>query len=234
MYRKRELAAVAALLLALTSTACAGGGDNASSEAATQSTSAEPTAATPEELAEIRKAFDGYRNALQNGDGKTAAGWISKSTVEHYDELAALAATGGPEEIGERGPTDRMTVALLRHDLAPEEIGSLNGTALFTYAVEQDVIDDSTIASAELDEVTISGDRAVATVKGDNAEQKAQLTFIRESDSWRLDLMSMMEVSDKAIAELAKQRGVDEDELVLQLASAAAGTTVEKAIFERP
>jgi hypothetical protein len=64
MYRKRELAAVAALLLALTSTACAGGGDNASSEAATQSTSAEPTAATPEELAEIRKAFDGYRNAF--------------------------------------------------------------------------------------------------------------------------------------------------------------------------
>ncbi|WP_298182912.1 hypothetical protein [Saccharomonospora sp.] len=233
MYRNRELAAAAALLLALTSTACSDGGD-ASSEAATQSTSTESTAATPDELGQLREMFDDYREALRNGDGEAAAELVTTSTIDHYGDLATLAATGGPEEIGEQGPIDRMTVALLRHDLATEEIEAMDGVALFTYAVEKDVIDESTIASLELDEATVADDRAIATVKGEGAPEGSELAFVRESDSWRLDLISMIEVSDKVIVELAKQRDVDEDELVLQLASATAGDTVEKTVFERP
>ncbi|OQO92409.1 hypothetical protein B1813_09410 [Saccharomonospora piscinae] len=191
------------------------------------------SAAAPEDDAAVRESFDRYLTTLRDTDGEAAARLVTSTTIRHYGELATLAATGGPGEIGRRSLIDRLNIALVRHHLATEQLEAMDGPALFVVAVERGLIDKAQVETLTLGEITVSGDRAVAAAEDEGGKGTA-LSFARERGTWRLDLMPLIETSDRIMTELAARHGVSEDELVFRLASTATGTTVDESVFAKP
>ncbi len=235
MFSHRGVVTVMAPLVAvvLGLSGCSDGSDTPRGEAAQAGSSQVRTA---DEQA-VRDTFERYRAALRKQDGEAVAALVTTGTRGYYDELARLTATGGPEEIGARGVTERMNVALLRHQLAPEKAAGMDGGALLDFAVRKGLVDKSAAGGLELGEITVTGDTAVASVTFPgkrNGPELAPRTFVKEAGEWRVDLLPAIEANDKSIAELAKKHGMTEDAVIFKLVSAATGTPVDASVFARP
>ncbi len=235
MFSQRGVVTVMAPLVALVLglSGCSGGSDTPRGEAA-QAGGSQSLAADEQA---VRDTFERYRAALRKQDGEAVAALVTAGTRGYYDELARLTATAGPEEIGTRSVTERMNVALLRHQLAPERAAGMDGRALLGFAVQRGLVDKSSAGDVQLGEITVTGDTAVVSVTSPgkrNGPELAPRTFVKEAGEWRVDLLPVIEATDKSLAELAKKHNMTEDAVIFKLVSAATGTPVDASVFARP
>ncbi|CAM3026769.1 hypothetical protein SAXI111661_14905 [Saccharomonospora xinjiangensis] len=234
MFSQRGVVTVVAPLVAvvLGLSGCSGSSGTPSGEAAPAGSSQSRAA---DEQA-IRDTFERYRTALREQDGESVTSLVTAGTLDYYGELAGLTATGGPEEIGARGMTDRMNVAMLRHRLGAGKAEGMDGKALLIFAAKGGLVDKSAVEDFSLGEITVRGDTAVAAVSPSHRDgpQLPPRTFARESGQWRVDLLPMIENTDKTLAQLAEKYKLTEDEVIFKLVSAATGKQVGQSIFARP
>jgi hypothetical protein len=196
------------------------------------SSSAQATPAEVEPL--VRATFESYVQALRSRDGTAAAALVSSETIDYYGELAALAGTGGPEEIRARSLVDRLTIALLRALRPPAELATLDGRELFVYGVEAGLIDESTVAANDIGAVRVDGDRAYATLVVSGQETPVDYEFARSGDEWLLDFVPVLERADAGLREIAMQAGQSEDEFIFTAVETVTGRPVDASIFARP
>lgn len=134
--------------------------------------------------ATVQQFFD----AVKSGDGETAAGLISSSSL---DDL-----TGSFEEImnDPSGEELAMLNMLLGTSLTAEELADLDTRGLAALILGSEMIRDEFPSSYEVTNTVIDGDRAVVTVIGTTADgdtDEEDLQLVREDGAWKFDLSSM-------------------------------------------
>lgn len=231
--------AVAALLVGIGALGCAGQSGSAplpppigAPSAAVPTSSAQPSPAEVEPA--VRATFESYGQALLDRNGSAAAALVTTDTIEYYGTLATLASTGGPEEIGARSLTDRLSIALLRVRRTPAELAQMDGRRLFEYAVEAGLVDESSVANNQLGSIRVDGERALAQVVVGSTPSPFNYEFVREGDRWLFDIVSLIHATDPVLRQAARQAGRPEDELIFQLVESSTGQRVDASIFARP
>lgn len=188
----------------------------------------------PDDGAAVVRAFEDYRAALIEQDGARAASLAAEDTLDYYAEMKELALTASRSELKDRRIVDQLTVLMLRHMLAPDELEAMDGRDVFVFSVEEGLTSETSVQRLEVGEAKVSGDRAVLGVEVDGREAPFTFVFEREGDRWKIELRELMKVADSAFQTFVNQSGVPQDEYLLQTLTSMTGTTPSRDVWDPP
>ena len=94
----------------------------------------------------------------------------------------------------------------------------MDGTAVFSWGVEEGLVKKQTLESIELDKVQVEGNKAFSTLLN-KGQPVTDLVFDFELNDgvWKLDFERILRSSDRALSGLRKKTGKTKIELALYL-----------------
>ncbi len=192
-------------------------------------------AASPDDSEAVRRGFSVYKEALLARDGAAAASAVSANSLAYYDRMRALALTGEKAEIQSLDGAEQMLVLSLRLHAPEPMLRSGTPAELIAHAVDRGMISPGTIARTELGAVEIEGDQADALLVVDGKPLGGgEFRFRREGDVWKFDLEHATSLTRGVFGRLARQRGVSEEALILDLLSRASGRPIGEEVWTPP
>ena len=167
--------------------------------------------------------------------GEDVAELVTASTIDYYGELLALTLEADEQTLRGRRLIDRMTILLLRHRFPAPELHALDGRGLLVLGVEEGMVGTEDVVAADLGEVEVSGDTAVAeAITAEGAGPGLNWEFRREGGRWRIDLTAPLPIANLALEQAAAESGLPEDDFVFRLIEATTGTQVQEDIWDPP
>ena len=143
------------------------------------------------ETPEVRRSFDAYKQALIAGDGSKASRLTASDTHAFLAEIVDRARTMPEQQLRALPLLDQVSVLLLRHNMAPEEIRAMARSDAVTYAVNQRAFDMKEVAKLEAEPFMVNGGQAQAEVSNlKGSPIPVSVHFKDEAGVWRFDLMS--------------------------------------------
>jgi hypothetical protein len=183
---------------------------------------------------DIVDVFENYRTHLLNKNGSAVPALLSPATIGHYDRVSELARTAGPQEIASAAIMDRIMIARLRTDMPRDQLATLTGAELLRYGVDNDMIDSSSVAGAELGDVRVEADRGYAEMIADSVPTGVDWEFARADRGWTLDLAASFPLVDETLRQAAREAEMTEDEFVLMAVSMVSDNPVDASVFDKP
>lgn len=185
----------------------------------------------PEELDELRRVFEAYRDATLRRDGEAAARLISDKTLERYEKMRVLAVEGSRcvdgqgkdcEQVRERmrkaGLGERLMIALMLMRLGEQRLERLSARQLFVTAVNQGWVGRESIINSGMGELQVDAHGiASAPVLAEDLEAPLEWRFFKQSDGWKMDLGALMHYADSKLKQQALGKGLSEDAALEQL-----------------
>ncbi len=180
----------------------------------------------------IQAVFAAYKTAILADQGEAAVKLVTQNTIDYFREAKELALYGSMTELQQRSLTDRMQIAYFRHRIPLDKLQELTPEGIFQYAVERGWIGKNSVAPVSLGDPEVTDGRAKAQALVNGEAVPFHLHFAKEGDFWKLDLVPLLAIGNDAFHQMAEQRGITGDDLILQLLSAASGTEVSKDIWQ--
>lgn len=190
-------------------------------------------AARQREAAAVRQVFAGFRTAFLAADGRGVASAMSAATIQYFEELRGLAVGGGPQDFAQRPLLDRFAATLLRVRIPAEQLRRASSQELAGSAITSGLVERELLADAEIGEVDVTGDVANGVLTYSGEPSRVSFTFLREGGQWKIDLTPLRELADFALVQMARSRGLEEDQLVFQLARERTGRPVDASVYQR-
>ena len=188
----------------------------------------------PPATSAIRDVFDNYRSALLAGDGAAAHGFLSQSSIDFYVEMRDLALTAPRAELEVRSLVDRLHVLTLRYVLAPQRLESMEPVDVVAYAVESGLIGQGTLQRQELDEITVEGDEAEATILSEGSGTEFTYSFVEDPGGWRMDLLGILDAANETFRDLIEREGISETTFIFDTIEVITGQRPTKVIWNPP
>jgi hypothetical protein len=229
--RRVAVATIAAVIAAASLTGCTVRREGPPEDTATAT---EVTADPADDEAAIRDTFEAYRTALLELDGDAVVDLVTYESIGYYGELADLAGTAGPEEIGERAILERTTVALLRVEYPVAELAAYDGAEMLAFSVDEGLVDNGSVVDNELGDVRIVGDQAYAELVVRSVPSGVDFEFKRLGGEWLFNLIPTIRLGNLAVTQAARESGLDENEFIFDLVEVETGVRVDATIFDRP
>jgi hypothetical protein len=182
----------------------------------------------------ILAVFEEYRTHLLNENGDAVPALLSPATIGHYDRVANLARTAGPQEISSTGMMDRIMIARLRTDMPPDQLATLTGAELLSYGVDNGMIDSSSVEGNELGDVRVEGDRGYGEIIASSVPTGVDWEFVKADQRWKLDLAATFPLVDDTLRQAAREAGMTDDEFVLTAVSMVTENPVDETVFDKP
>jgi hypothetical protein len=179
--------------------------------------------------AKIRESFERYKRAAMSGDGTAAAREVDANTISYYASLRS-AALSAPD-IHRMPPNDKLLILRIRAELAPDQIGAMDGKTFFAYATSKRWAAGAQIGTASLGKIKMDGAKAVAELLTGGKVNGAQLTYRKEKSDWHLDLTANNEAMRAAFNAMRARNKLGEDELIIKLLSDMFGRPVPDKIW---
>src|SRR5262245_40976229 len=149
-----------------------------------------------DDVAAVRALFNQYKTALLTGDGATAARLVDQETFAYFEEIKALTLDGAEDAVRERPFVDRLLIVTMRHELAKEQLQTMDLEGLPKHAIDAGWIGKQSIMGLGIGAITVDGDLATAVAitpsaappgqsPGTAASSELQYRFVREQNEWR-------------------------------------------------
>ena len=181
----------------------------------------------------IQETFGQYRQAIADQKPDEIPNLVTQSTLDYFSELLDLALYATPSELEQRGLTDRMQVVVLRHRVPMSTLQSKASVDLLKFCVETGLLGKS-VAAVEIGEIRLNGDEAEAQTVLNGQPLSVVLRFAREDDTWKIDMLSILSAGNEVLRSVAEERGLTEDDLILQMVTRGSGMDVPKDIWQPP
>jgi len=192
-------------------------------------------APTKDDLDAVHKGFASYKSALLAKDGSAAAAAVSANSLAFYDRMRTLALAGTKAEVQALDGIEQVLVLNLRVRAPRALLRSGSAEALIAHAVDEGMISPGMVARTELNEIELRGAEAEATLLLDGHPiAGGGFLFHRERDLWKFDLEHASLLARGTLRQLAEQRGVTQDALILELLSRSSGRPVGPEVWEPP
>jgi hypothetical protein len=188
----------------------------------------------PDPVQAVKAAFDGYRAALKEGDGVTAARIVDSQTLKYYGTMKQMALTAPAAKVKQQSFLDRLMIVILRLRVELDRLRAMSSKQLFAHGVEQGWISKNSVANVQLGAVSVTKNTAVAQALRQGKPIPLSFSFHKEGGRWRFDLQALMQQVNASMVQLAKQRKLGENELILLMASQATKKPVPKDIWDPP
>lgn len=192
---------------------------------------------TSPEAQAVSAAWDGYKNALVDRDGEAAAGLVTPETLTLYDEWRRLALHSTEEDLHERAAPARLSALLFRQQVEAERLAEMDGRQLFAAAVDGGWVGSD--IPAEVRVTRIDGDQAYVNLIQDGRALPVELPLVRRVENdWKVDIARLVEITEPQItavvAQLAQQRGTDEDAALLYIVQSTTGEAASEELWTPP
>ena len=205
--RHRRAPLLALCVVTLTLPALTGCGDaGAPPTAGPSRTAASPSPsaggfqpASAEVAAAVRDTWDRYGKALESNDGDAAVPLVASSSWRMYERQRRLALTARERELRAAPLTDQLGALVLRAKLKPAKLRSAPPQELFTFGIDNGLVNEASGVENRLGGITTDGEIAYAEqiYLGKTSENK--FTFRLEDGTWRLDLVALSRLADYAL-----------------------------------
>jgi hypothetical protein len=172
--------------------------------------------APAEEQAQVRQAFDGFKDQVALAHAQPALAYLDRATLDYLQ----AAATRPPSD------TEPATDLLLRR--AAEKLTPSTIDAGFNLATPlQRLLDQGVVQPRDLDPITLgpvsldsSGQTAQGEVFWSGKGTTLQLVFKREDSGWKIDLLNLLPYASSALAMDRAIKRETEDEQIARLVRA--------------
>ena len=181
---------------------------------------------------EVREAFEAYRVAILNRDADSAHQKIDSNTKKYYAQMLQSALTDNKEKVKAKPILDQLIILRSRHQIPSAELPSMDGESFFKYAVNRGWIDPSSVRQAQLAEVEILGNTATTKIAKNGQAAPFGFDFNQEMDGWKIDLTSILAISEGAMQQLIRESGMSQTEFVIFLVESVSGSEVQDSVWE--
>ena len=181
---------------------------------------------------DVHATFDGYKSAVLSQKGEAAVGFVTKGTVEEFQNYVNWALDADRKTLESLSLANRLQVVLIRHRVPAAELTKMDGKSCFVYAVDRDWIGKNGVIHLGLGKVDISNERATAEATVGGEKTPLRMQFRKEGGQWRLDLKQLMQVANAGLVAMAKKEGITENELILVMAESVSGRKVPETIWD--
>ena len=194
-----------------------------------------PAAAAPAggDAKAVKATFKAYQTALLKRDGARAAAVMNRGTLDYYQRMRDLAVTGKADQVKKLPMLDKLMVIRMRHQIPLAQLEAMDGKAAFAYGVSKGWVGDN-VAKVGAGPVEITGDRASLTFMVGGEPTPAKLALQREDGAWRIDLVSLFELSGAGFKRLQEESGKSEDDFILELIGQLTAKPAPATIWNPP
>ncbi|GAB4361146.1 MAG: hypothetical protein Kow00114_15410 [Kiloniellaceae bacterium] len=183
----------------------------------------------------VKESFLAYKTAILASDGEAAAALVTQESRDYYRKLADQALTLDRAGLHEIHLSDRLNAMLLRHSLEREQLESMSGGEVVSYAVDQGWIGREGADQLQLGNFQVDGDHASGTIlRPDGAASPFKMEFVKEEGRWLLDLVALMKLTRAAFEYSVQQTGLSEDEFVVLMLEYGTGRKPGPDIWSPP
>lgn len=194
-----------------------------------------PLPASAEPLDDVKQSFLAYKTAILASDGDAAADLVTQGSRNYYRALAEHALTLDYAGLHRLHVTDRVTTMLLRQSLNRDQLKSMSGSEVVSYAVDQGWIGKEGAAQLQLGNYRIDGVGATGIIlRPDGQETTFKMEFVKEDGRWLLDLLALMNLTRTAFEYSIKQSGLTEDQFILLMLEYSTGRKPGPSIWTPP
>ena len=179
---------------------------------------------------DVKSSFGRYQAAVVAEDGKAAVEVVTKSSIAEYQRYVDLARTADRKTLEAEAMTTRLQVIMYRHRVPAEELLKLDGKSAIVYAVDHNLI-GKTVKDLTPGDIRITGDKAEVALTT-NGQPQGLFKLAKEDGTWRFDIVAVIKDSEKAFQDMAKQKGMAENDFIMAVVGAVAGKKVPETIWE--
>lgn len=184
--------------------------------------------ASPKVAKAVKSNFSKYKSAIRNNNGAAASKLVSQSTIDYYTRIKKIALIGPAPQVRNLNVVDKLIVLTLRHRLPKSRLSSMSGKELFEYTVSSGWTKAPT---DKLGFISGSEDLAFGHLSPDGKPGVDKLKFTKEANSWKFDLTSLLEMSEKAYKERLSGGNASPDQFVLSILENTSGKKVRRNIW---
>jgi hypothetical protein len=205
-------------LLCLLAAAC-----GTSSPATGPTTPPSSNSAAADEAPAVRAAFETYKKAALAKDGATGVSVLASPILGLYEESRKLALTASEQELSGLQLYKQVTVYMLRGEIDAATLRTATPKDLVKTALDKGLVGEQSITNLSLGEVAVNGDTASAAVLSGGKPAPFKFRFVREDGTWKIDLQPLLELTEPALQEVAKQKNLTPGQLIDQMLAAKYG-----------
>lgn len=186
----------------------------------------------PTHAERIVACFDAYKHAILSQDGATAVELVSSETVDEYQTYVDMCLDADRATLETLSIFPRFQVLLIKHRVPADSLRTMDGRALFRYAVDHDWIGKKSTIALTVGNAQAAAGRGKAMVFHDGRRTTEEFLFREEQGAWKLDLLKSNPSVDQVLRMQADQSGLGENAFILRVAEALSGRKVADTIWE--
>lgn len=181
---------------------------------------------------EVRRAYDALEQAVVARDADAALQRVSGASLEQWAQLRQLALQGAPDEVEALPPGPRLAVLGVRHVAPVWLLREGTPRELAAHAVRAGIADQRAIDRLDLADVAVLGPaRALAQIYAAGFPSGLRIGFVREHESWRLDLDATLVGVGRIVSQVSRTTGLPESRVIANLLEALTGEPVTDAVW---
>ncbi|HBN79236.1 MAG TPA: hypothetical protein DD473_26155 [Planctomycetaceae bacterium] len=182
-----------------------------------------------------KEVFKKFKTALSNKDGDLAVQYVTAETIWYYELCRKWALGTEDVDFDSLQTLDVIMIFHLRYRLKESELSKMDGASLFTWGVDEGMIDENTVIDMEINKTQIEGDRAISTIlfKGQPSDE-ITLDFTKQNGEWKFEMIPLMEVAEKSLAKIVQQSGKTKVELAVFLLEKEYKEEIPPSILNGP
>ena len=162
----------------------------------------------------VQQVFADYKSAILASSGDRAVDKLSQSTIDYYGEMRKLAVCESAETVKAESMVNRIQILSMRFRVPTETLVELSDREVVVYSVDQGWIGKGSVMKLDVGEVTIEGEEAQAEVVSNGEPTGIKFRFVKETEGWKFDLLSTIELTNQAFEQLAEVQGLKQDEFI--------------------
>lgn len=182
----------------------------------------------------VRDCFASYRAAILSQSGSEAAEKVNQATIDHYEQVRGLALSAPEREVRSLQPYEKMMVLMMRHRVPADLLRGMNGRELLSYGVNRGWIGKEDVMESDVGTVSVSGNQATAQFIKAGKPTPLKYSFTKEGGQWKIDLTALTPAVNLALKQLIEQRGISEDEFLLDLLEGVTDQKPSPKIWQPP
>ena len=182
--------------------------------------------------AAVQEVFDSYRTAILERDTDSAYNAIASKTKTYYSDMLGHVLESDAATVEALPILDQLIILRSRHQISAEELVAMNGESYFKYAVDRGWIDSGSVKQVEIAEIVISGETATSKIQKDGQVAPIGFRFDREFDGWKIDLTSILDISEGAMQRLIRESGMSQTEFLTFLIESVSETKVQDSVWQ--
>jgi len=180
----------------------------------------------------VQETFDGYKNAILEEKGETAATFVDSKTIQYYSDILEKTKSADSTTVSDMGIIDRLMVFSIRYRTPKAQILSFDGKKLLIYAIQEGMIEKNSIQNLTIGKIDIDKKVATGQLISNGQNVPFHFDFYKEKDIWKIDLTSVFGVSQMAFKQMIKSSGIEENVYLLKLLSMISGKEPKNNIWK--